>query len=44
MADERDEMLIGLEKLGWPVRLVELPEYCRSMGNELLKVREELDA
>ena len=36
------EMLIGIEKLGWPCRLVELPEYTAQLGRDFCKLREEL--
>lgn len=39
---ERNEMLIGLEKLGWPCRLGELPAYVKSLSDLLESTRNEL--
>lgn len=41
---ERAQMLEGLERLGWPCRLVELPEYAEKTTKELLACRAELAA
>jgi hypothetical protein len=40
--DERATMLEGLENLGWPVRLVELPEYCQQLSSTLSQRNEEV--
>lgn len=41
-ANERDVMLEGLERLGWPCRLIELPEYAAELGREILSLRQEV--
>ena len=44
LSKERDEMLEGLERCGWPCQLVELPEYylrvVHAYDTEVLQVRE----
>lgn len=42
LRSERDELLKGLEKLGWPVMLCKLPDYCMSLSSELQSVKNEL--
>lgn len=39
---EKDELLKGLERLGWPVSLCQLPDYCMSLINELQSLKNEL--
>jgi hypothetical protein len=41
---ERDQMLIGLERLGWPCRLVELPGYVETLTRILESTQNELIA
>lgn len=41
---ERAMMLEKLEQLGWPCRLVELPDYVAKLHKELATCREELSA
>lgn len=38
---ERDELLKGLENLGWPCQLVELPEEYNKLAVETLRLRAE---
>lgn len=42
LRNEKDELLKGLERLGWPVSLFQLPDYCMSLTNELLNLKNEL--
>jgi hypothetical protein len=38
---ERNSLLEGLEKLGWPVQLKDLPEYCGKLSNEVGRLKQE---
>jgi hypothetical protein len=40
--NERDEMLKGLEKCGWTVYLLELPEYCYKLSAELISLQQSM--
>ena len=41
---ERNQMLEGLEALGWPCRLVELPAYAMKSDREIDRLRAALDS
>lgn len=41
--EEYNELLIGMEKAGWPCRLVELPDYYMSLAKEVDQLRAEVE-
>ena len=42
MSTERNQMLAGLEALGWPCRLVELPAHAAKSYKEIDRLRAEI--
>ena len=38
-----DEALKGLEEIGWPCRLQDLPQYCKELTAEINRLRKEID-
>lgn len=42
LREEKDALLQGVEQLGWPCRLAELPAYTAELGRSLAKVESEL--
>ena len=41
LREERDIMLEGLERCGWPCRLIELPDYCLALVREIQRLKGE---